>query len=129
MFLARDHIYTVHTNPEVEDPADRIVLVREGFSIWAFVLTILWTLGNRLWLFSALYLVLVVLVIKGGALLELSEATRGIVQLGLQAWLGFAAHDAQRDALARRGYTETSVVAAPTEWAATHRYCDHHQTV
>lgn len=126
MFIS-DNIYTVHVNPEVTEPSERVVLVREGFNIWAFVFTILWTLTNRLWLLSALYLTLIVLLVKGGEVIELDDITRGVVQLGMQIWLGFAAHDAKRAALARRGYEEAGVVCAPSEPLAEQRYYDHRQ--
>ena len=122
--FARDHIYTVHENPDAADPCDRIALVREGFSFWAFVFTILWTLSNRLWLASAAYAAMVILIVKGGTLLGVDEVTRGLLQLGVQALLGFTAHDLQRLSLARRGYKEKSVVCATSELLAEQRYYD-----
>ncbi len=123
--FTREAIYTVHVNPQIAEPEDRVLLVREGFSLWAFVFTILWTLSQRLWIASAAYAALIILVVKGGELAGLSEMTRGMLQLGLQVWLGFTAHDLQRMALARRGYGETSVVCAPSALLAEQRYYDH----
>jgi uncharacterized membrane protein YjdF len=122
--FTRDHIYSVHENDTVKEPEERVVLVREGFNLWAFVLTLLWTLSQRLWLLSTLYLILVVLVVKGGAMLELNEATQGILQFGLQLWLGLTANDAKRSALAARGFEEVAVVCAESELMGERRYYD-----
>ena len=41
-------------------PSDRAVFVRDGFSIWAFLFSVLWLLRHRLWLAAAATLALVV---------------------------------------------------------------------
>jgi hypothetical protein len=122
--LWRDNIYTVHVKEDLADPAARTQLVREGFSFWAFAFTILWLLANRLWLMSAIYLALMLLLVRGGAAIGLPEASCAILQFGLQLWLGLAAHDLQRAALARRGYDTRGIVVGESELLATQRYYD-----
>lgn len=122
--FTRDHIYTVHENDRITAPEDRIVLVREGFNLWAFIFTILWAFSQRLWLLSVMYVILVALVIKGGAVLGLNETTQAILQFGLQLWLGLAGNDAKRQALSSRGYDEVGVVCAESERLAERRYYD-----
>src|ERR1700733_15851424 len=55
-------IYTVHEPPLriAGAPADpvRFVFVRDGFYVWAFLLTPLWMLWHRLWLVLIGYVVL-----------------------------------------------------------------------
>lgn len=121
---AKGDIYTVHEKPDAPEPSDRIVLVREGFALWAFVLNLLWLLANRLWRMAGLYVLLVLLLGELGRMAGLSPIAIGVAQLGLQFWLGCVAHDAQRAALARRGYTEIDIVCAESALLAERRYFD-----
>jgi hypothetical protein len=54
-------VYTVHEPPlrAADTSADprRFVFVRDGFYLWAFLLTPLWMLWHRLWVVLVLYLV------------------------------------------------------------------------
>ena len=57
-------IYTVYEPPlrgheSAPDP-ERFVFVRDGFSIWAFLLAPLWMLRHRLWLAFLGYVIIVV---------------------------------------------------------------------
>ena len=55
-------VYTVHEPPlraaEASADPQRLVFVRDGFYVWAFLLTPLWMAWHRLWLVLVLYLVL-----------------------------------------------------------------------
>ena len=55
-------VYTVHEPPMQAADADpeRFRFVRDGFSLWAFLLTPLWMLCHRLWLVFAFYVGVVV---------------------------------------------------------------------
>jgi hypothetical protein len=114
-------IYTVHENAEIAEPSERLELVREGFSVWAFFLSALWLLANRLWIPFFIYTALVMIAVEAQRRLGLSEMTIGAIQLAMQVLLGFSAHDIQRWALERRGYRMTDVVVADTELLATQR--------
>src|SRR5919206_1349628 len=62
-------IYTVYEPPlrgheSAPDP-ERFVFVRDGFSIWAFVLAPLWMLRHRLWLAFIGYVLVVVALSLG----------------------------------------------------------------
>ncbi len=117
-------IYTVHINDEVKEISQRVELVREGFSIWAFVFHALWLLYNRLWIPFVIYLVLVAYIVEGGARMGWSETTIAILQVGLQLLLAVSAHDLQRWALARRGYRLSGVTIGESELHATQRAYD-----
>lgn len=121
MFNRSGQIYTVHENPAIADPAERVELVREGFSFWAFVLNVVWLAGNRLWLAFFIYAALIVIVVQLGQYTGASEVSMGMLQLALQLLLGLSAHDIQRARLARKGYRETGVVVAESELIATQR--------
>jgi len=56
-------VYTVHeprlrSGAVAPDP-ERFVFVRDGFYVWAFLLTPLWLIWNRLWLVLLVYLVVI----------------------------------------------------------------------
>lgn len=121
---AKGDIYTVHENALAAEPSDCIVLVREGFALWAFLLSIFWLLAHKLWRMAAIYFVLWLAIGELGRVLGLSEIAMGIAQLGLQYWLGCVAHDAQRASLKRRGYEEIDIVCAESELLAERRYFD-----
>ena len=62
-------IYTVYEPPlrgheSAPDP-ERFVFVRDGFSIWAFVLAPLWMLRHRLWLAFVGYVIVIVMLSLG----------------------------------------------------------------
>ena len=124
MFGKSGTIYTVHENTQAQEPSDRIVVVREGFSVWAFLLTVIWLLAYKCWRMSAVYAVLFLLAEYGGPRLGLQDLSVSLIELGLQLWLGFVANDARRAALERSGYREIDVVCAESDLLAERRYFD-----
>jgi len=117
-------IYTVHEKTDAAEPSDRIVLVREGFAFWAFVLTIFWLVAHQCWRMALGYLIFMVAMDRAAAHLGLSPLAVGALQLGMQFWLGCVAHDAQRAMLARKGYREIEVVCAESALLAERRFFD-----
>jgi hypothetical protein len=110
-------VYTVHLPPTAEPaPAGEAgpLLVREGFSWGAFFFGPLWALAHRLWLVAVAWLVLVVL----------ATLLSPWVGLGLQFLLASEARNLRRWTLARRGWREEGVVAAPDRARATQRLLD-----
>ncbi|MGG5820789.1 DUF2628 domain-containing protein [Falsiroseomonas sp. HW251] len=111
-------LYTVHGEPPREasgpegwpEPRPRPpVLVREGFSFWAFVFGFLWFLFNRLWWEA---LALLALTIGAGFL---PDPVSGVAILALHLLAGMEARDRLRAKLARKGLAELGVVAAPDQ--------------
>ncbi len=127
--VAKTKIYTVHVNPEKPDPADRVELVREGFTVWAFLFHVFWLLYNRLWLATLGYMAILMCLMLFAEAFHISQISFGMLQLFMQVTLGFVAHDLRRSKLRRRGYVMESVVAAETELNAQRRYHDTHPTV
>lgn len=114
-------IYTVHENAERAEPSERMELVREGFSVWAFLFNIVWLLCNKLWVWFFLYLVAIVALMEVEERLGLGLVTMAAIQIALQLLLGFSAHDIQRWALGRKGYRMTGIVVAESELLAYQR--------
>jgi hypothetical protein len=121
-------VYTVHEPPlradEEAADANRFVFVRDGFHVWAFLLTPLWMLWHRLWLVLVLYLVLVgglqwATVALGGSL-----ATAFAVGVLVSLLAGFEAGTLRRWTLARRGWKNVGVVTGDDAEAAERRFFD-----
>ena len=121
----RTKIFTAHENIALDEPADRIELVREGFSFLAMLLTPLWLLANRLWLEFLVYLLLVAGLFEAADQLGAGAALFLLLVAFMQVLAGSVAFDIKRWALARRGYRLRTVVAAETPLNAQRRYFDH----
>ncbi len=107
--------------PAGADGADRAVFVRDGFSVVALVLPVLWLLLQKLWLEAAAVLALSVALGFLGGLLGLSAAISPIVFLvGLFVALESPQWKIAR--LRRRGFAERAAVAARNRGEAEIRY-------
>ena len=121
-------VYTVHEPPrrtgdELAHTA-RFVFVRDGFHVWAFLLTPLWLLRHRLWLEFIVFLVLVAGTVF--ALRRLGVApSAGFAALTLLALLvGLEASTLRRWKLARRGFINRGIVVGDDREAAERRFFD-----
>lgn len=125
MFGKSEKIYNAYEKPEAAEITERVVLVREGFSFWAFGLNALWLLMQRMWLLFGLYVLAVVALSLITAALGMSSVATMMVQLWLQLMLGFHAYDFQGALLKRRGYRLAGVIVAPDDMAAERRYYEY----
>ncbi|PZP86514.1 MAG: hypothetical protein DI582_02680 [Azospirillum brasilense] len=121
---AKGDIFTVHEKVDAPEPSDRIVLVREGFALWAFVFNLFWLLYHRCWLAAGGYLILAVVIDKVAEAYGLNEIALSLVQLALQLWLAGVANDLRRHSLGRAGYREIAVVCAESPLLAERRFFD-----
>ena len=107
-------VYTVHEPPTPTAAADpeRFRFVRDGFYLWAFLLTPLWLLWHRLWLVFTLYVG--VMAVLFGALWALgaSPGVRLFVLALVSLLIGFEAGSLKRWTLRRRGWNDLGVVVA-----------------
>jgi hypothetical protein len=107
------HIYTIHehgdTPPGERDP--HAVFVREGFSLFALLFSILWFMFHRMWretVLIAVAITLIFVIAIGGDLGTIGgNALRMVFSLGVAVF----AHDIWRAALARRGFREVGVAS------------------
>ena len=123
--MANGKIFTVHEKPEMHEPTERVVLVREGFSYAALVFHVLWLAANRLWLAGFIYAATSVTLMEIGHAIGLSPITTVMLQLLLQALLAANAYDITRWQLNRQGYREAGVLIADSVMAAEQRYYEH----
>ena len=125
MFGKSEKIFNVYEKPESSDPADRVVLVREGFSIWALLLNAFWLIGQRMWAVLAIYIVLMVAVMHVAQTLQVSEPASVLLQFFLQLLLAFHAYDLKGWTLKRRGYRLAGILTGLSETHATRRYYEY----
>jgi hypothetical protein len=119
-------VYTVHQPPprrgEAAPDPQRIVFVRDGFHVWAFLLGPLWMLYRRLWLVTVLYLVLTAAIefalwaAKAGALLQI------VAGLLLALLVGLEAGTLRRWTYRRRGWKDLGLVVGDDREAAERRF-------
>jgi|GEM_PF-239362 hypothetical protein len=107
-------VYTVHVSADATpgDPAafDKAILVRDGFTFFAFLFTALWFFAHRLWLAG---LGVLVAVIAFGFLvsqLELTPMAGIAAHLIFSSLIGLEASSLRRWTYARRGIPVVDIV-------------------
>ena len=115
-------IYTAYEKPEAPEPTDRVLLLKEGFTFWAFVFGPIWLLAKRQWLLFFAFIVIAALVRIGGGLLDVPMAAIAVAALFLHLMLGYHASDLRAWRLKRRGYRFAGVIAAESPMRAERRY-------
>jgi hypothetical protein len=112
----------------MERPGDPegAVLVRDGFSVVALILPVMWLLWHRLWFAALGAFALVALATMIGWRIGLP----GLIvaaELAVAAWVALEGGAMRVSALAAKGYRETGVIHAATaaeaeiRWAAAER--------
>jgi Protein of unknown function (DUF2628) len=119
-------VYTVHQPPpragQAEPDAERFVFVRDGFSVWAFLLPPLWMLRHWLWLVLALYVVIAVAIEAALYYAGAGEAGVGFAMLFVSLLIGLEAGSLRRFTLARRGWRNVGVVSGDGLEVAERRF-------
>jgi Protein of unknown function (DUF2628) len=106
------------------DPA-RIVLVRESFSLWGFLLPLPFCLWHRNWRLSGLLVLIgLALIVLPSFGIMINEGSVLAVELLMGLYVGFAAADIRAAALERRDYDLVDVVMARDEDSALLRFLD-----
>jgi Protein of unknown function (DUF2628) len=120
-------VYTVHAPVNSDGSAsatDRFAFVRDGFHVWAAILSPVWLAWHRLWL--ALIGWIVVAVVLEVGMLRLGAGTGAIVVVNILIALlmGFEAATLQRWTLSRRNWRQLDIVVADDEESAERRFFD-----
>ena len=107
-------VYTVLEPPlraaDASADPQRFVFVRDGFSLWAFLLTPFWMLWHRLWLALVLYLAASIGLETALHLLGGSDFLVAIVGILISLLVGLEAGTLRRFTLRRQGWQDVSVV-------------------
>jgi len=124
--MSRVHIYTVHINPSLPQPYEAVEFVEEGFNWKAFIFSGFWALYNKLW-WSALgifaYNAFMAQLLSSHTF---SHTGVGILQLGLELFIGFQANDWRRTNLKKRGFITADVVTGDSLIRAEQRFFDRY---
>ncbi|MEK6745786.1 MAG: DUF2628 domain-containing protein [Pseudomonadota bacterium] len=122
--LPRTQIYTVHIDPSKPNSVENAVFIREGFNFFAFIFGILWALYHRIWLVAVGLIIISGLFAFSEEAKLLDKMSLAILQVAVQAIIGFYGNDWRRWTLARRGYIMSDVVVSDNELRAQQRYFD-----
>jgi Protein of unknown function (DUF2628) len=118
--------YSVHAEPwnpaTTPQGADRTVMVKEGFSWPAFLISLPWLIWHRMWIVLLLYLALVIGLAALSEFGQVPDQAMTIASMIIALVLGFEGNGLLRWTLARRGYEEIGEVAAETSQAAEMRF-------
>ena len=121
-------VYTVYEPPQrsADDAAEaeRFKFVRDGFSVWAFLLGPLWMLWHRLWLVLVCYLVLMGIVDTTMATIGASRGLIFLVDLLIAVLVGLEASTLRRFTLSRRGWRYIGVASGADGEAAEQHFFD-----
>jgi hypothetical protein len=121
-------IYTVHEPPlraagVSADPA-RFVFVRDGFYVWAFLLTPFWMLWHRLWLVLISYIVVSAALDGGLRFVGASAAAITLVGVLISLLIGLEASALRRFTLTRRRWRNAGLVSGYDLEDAERRFFD-----
>jgi len=128
--LAEDKMstYTVHepllaAGAASPDP-ERFLFVRDGFSIWAFLLTPVWMLWRRMWLVFVVYVVAMTGVLGTALLLGASRAVVALIGVLISLLVGLEASTLRRVSLSNSGWRNVGIVSGDKVEDAERRFFD-----
>jgi hypothetical protein len=106
--------YTVHEPPggptDRMERAERLVFVKDGFSLVAALFAPFWMLAHRLWLALLIYLGALAGIELIVWALDLTQQVAGWITLGLHILVGLESDAIRRWTLARGGYRQIASV-------------------
>jgi hypothetical protein len=119
-------VYTVHAprsyGTDVRTTADKVVFVRDGFHIWAFLAGPFWLIWHRLWLALIGYIVVQLAVEFALRSIGASADTRLFVMLVIAFFMGLEANSMRRWSLSRRKWRQLDVVTGSNKEDAERRF-------
>ena len=117
-------LYSIHLPAPYSARGREPEALREGFSLIAFVATVLWALANRLWIRAGVLAAVFVVFLGLATLAGLNAPGLAVITLATMVWVGVEANDWLRADLTKRGWREVGVIAAENQDAALRRYGD-----
>ena len=115
-------MYTIHEKEGAKAASSDVVLVREGFSVWALLFPPLWALIHRMWPVAFGLLAIYVALALFSRLVSGGDAWADLGVLAVMLLVGFFAGDLRQWALKLKGYELTGVVGGRSLADAEHRY-------
>ncbi|HEX7791538.1 MAG TPA: DUF2628 domain-containing protein [Afipia sp.] len=120
-------VYTVHApanyyGTDVHTTPDRLVFVRDGFYVWAFVAAMIWLVWHRLWLALFGYLAITLAAEIAMWSLGIGSGARLVVMMVIALLIGLEAGSLRRWKLSRRKWRQIDIVVADNEEAAERRF-------
>jgi len=121
-------IYTVHApvsyGTDVRTTDDKVVFVRDGFYVWAFLAALIWLIWHRLWLALFAYIAISVLAEILFKWIGLGIEARFVVMFVFALLMGFEAGSLKRWKLSRGKWRQLAVISASSEEEAERRFFD-----
>jgi len=118
--------YTVHAPPprkgETASAPERFVFVRDGFHVWALLLTPFWLLRYRLWLAFVVYLAVGIALAIVERRLALPAGVQFAAGFLVALLVGFEAASIRRRKLAWKRWTMLGFVVGEDIETAEHRF-------
>lgn len=99
-------------SPAAPDSEHKLIVVKDGFSWAAFLLTLPWLLFNRLWPWSAAYLIANGLVELAARALGANETVVMFCYLSLSLFVALEAGMLRGQSLQKRGYRHIATFVA-----------------
>jgi hypothetical protein len=111
-------VYTAHSKTapsgDLARDTDRLVFVKDGFSIWAAVFPFLWFVINRMWIPLLAYLALSIGFRALAQGMGLSDGSIFPIAVVLGLLIGFEANSLHRWSLSAKGYRLVSIGSGTT---------------
>lgn len=126
--------YAVLTPPpdpakSAADQLEGTVFLKDGFVLFAFVLTGLWLLSKKLWLAFAVFVALWVAIGFGGRMIGIHPLGLALAQALIGLYLGFEGHAMVERKLLKKGWTLAGVVEGRDLDMVERRFFEHGGTV
>lgn len=97
---------------------ERVAVVRDGFSLWALLFTVLWALWNRMWVVAMLLFALSAVLMAAVNLQWLPPGLAALIHFGIALIFGFEARNLQVRSLERAGFGRAEFIVASGREAA-----------
>jgi hypothetical protein len=121
-------VYTVHAprsaGPDLVTATDKVVFVRDGFYVWAFLAALLWMIWHRLWWALLGYVVISIAGEVAMSALGVGGGTRLLVMVLFALLMGLEGASLRRWTYSRGNWRQLDVVVAEDTDSAERRFFD-----